>query len=144
MDYLPGLKAILDNSGTLVNWALALVGGSLAAMLSTSYEHPKTWRGRLIYLLFPLAWLLLGISINAGQQISRRFVAAQFVKENVRSDILKSMGDDFSQQSQMLLWGLAVLFAWLLWFVVWWIWYAPTAAEKNVSATSSTKTTAVE
>jgi hypothetical protein len=56
MDYQPGLKAILDNSGTLVNWALAVAAGSVAAIVSTSYERPRTRLGRMIYLLFPLAW----------------------------------------------------------------------------------------
>ena len=61
MDYQPGLKAILDNSATLVNWALAVVGGSVAAIIGSSYERPKTWRGRLMYLLFPPAWVFLGL-----------------------------------------------------------------------------------
>jgi hypothetical protein len=134
MDYQPGLKAILDNSGTLVTWALAVGGASVAAMISTSYERPKTWRGRLIYLLFPLAWLFLGISVYEGQQISKRYIAAQLVCEQDRLSILRAMSSDFSYQSLMLITGLAVLFAWLLWFVAWWIWCAPNALEKKHSA----------
>jgi len=96
MDYQPGLKAILDNSTTLVNWALAVVGGSVAAIIGSSYERPKMWRGRLMYLLFPPAWVFLGLSILAGRQISGRFIAAQLVsdQETIRK-ILNQMNDDF-------------------------------------------------
>jgi hypothetical protein len=64
MDNQPGLKAILDNSATLVSWALAIVGGTVAALIGSSYERPKTWRGRLIYLLFVPAWFFLIVDLG--------------------------------------------------------------------------------
>ena len=105
MDYQPGLKAILDNSGTLVSWALAVVGGSVAALIGSSYERPKTWRGRLIYLLFPL---ISRIVYLCGRANFSRFIAAQVKPdpENVRN-ILMLMNDDFHFQLLMLQMGLA-------------------------------------
>ncbi len=143
MDYLPGLKAILDNSATLVNWSLAVIGGSVAAIIGSSYERPKKWRGRLMYLLFPLAWIFLGLSVCAAQQISGRLIAAQLVSdpEAIRN-ILIHMNNDFRCQWSMLGGGLSVLFVWLLWFLVWLIFWATEGSEKKDSATTSTTTSA--
>jgi hypothetical protein len=133
MDFQPGLKAIVDSSGTMVSWALAVLGGSVVALLSTSYERPKTRRGRAMYLLFPPAWVLLGASVYCGKQITQRFVAAQLSPdlENVRK-ILKHMNVDYLHQSGFLISGLAILLVWLLWFVTWWIWVAPGTSTKKV------------
>jgi hypothetical protein len=134
MDYQPGLKAILDNSGTLVNWGLAMMGGSVAALIGTSYERPKTRRGRMMYCLFPVAWIFLGLSVRTGEQISGRFIAAQLAPtpENVRA-ILMGMNHDFVCQYLMLLLGLLVMFAWLIWFLVWWIFFETKGSEKKHS-----------
>jgi magnesium-transporting ATPase (P-type) len=134
MDYQPGLKAILDSSTLLVNWALALFAGSAAAIVSTSFERPKKQLTRLFYLLFPVAWCFLGSSLWAAQDISRRYVAAQFShdSENLRN-ILSKINGDYLRQWQMLAIGLLFLCAWLLWFVVWWIWCAPDKIKKRES-----------
>jgi hypothetical protein len=133
MDYQPGLKAILDNSGTLVNWALAVAAGSVAAIVSTSYERPRTRFGRMIYLLFPLAWFFLGKSIYAGEQISRRFIAAQVVTPAQARKILELMQADFLHQWWMLLRELTLRP---------WIWYAPAPQKKRPSPTPPRETTA--
>jgi hypothetical protein len=117
MNYLPGLKAILDNSGTLVNWALAVAAGSVAALIGTSYQQPKTRRWRPIYLAFPMAWAFLGRSVFWGEQISRRFIAAQLGKPVALPKILGLMQSDFLHQWSMLMRGLALLAVWLLLFV---------------------------
>jgi hypothetical protein len=133
MDFHPGLKAIVDSSGTMISWALAVAAGSVVALVSTSYERPKTPRGRTMYLLFPPAWTCLGASVYCGQQISQRFIAAQLSAdpENVRK-ILEQMNGDYVRQSGLLIAGLAILLVWLLCFVVWWIWCAPTTPPKKV------------
>lgn len=117
----------------------------MAALIGSSYERPKTRRGRLIYLLFPLAWIFLGLSIYAGEQISRRFIAAQVKPdpENVRN-ILMLMNDDFHFQLLMLQMGLGVLFVWLLCFLAWLIFWATKGSGKKNSATTSTTTAAGE
>jgi hypothetical protein len=132
MDYQPGLKAILDNSAILVTWALAAVAGTIAALIGSSYERPKTWFGRLMYVLFPIAWSFLGWSIYEGQKISSGFIAAQLAsdKGNVRK-ILIDINDEFAWQWLMLAVGLVVLLGWLLWFLGWLIFWAPKAPEKR-------------
>ena len=145
MDYQPGLKAILDNSATLVNWALAVMGGSIVVILGTAYERPKTWRGRLMYGFFPLAWPFLFCSVQAGERISQRFIAAQLdpAPENVRK-VLMSMNADFSNQYNMLLFGLILMGAWLLCFLIWWVFSAPKKSEKEDSVRTVNKTSSVD
>lgn len=143
MDYQSGLKAILDNSATLVNWALAVMGGTVAAVIGSSYERPKTWPERLMYLLFIPAWILLGCSIFAGKQISGRFIAAQLASDpkNVRETI-GHMNDDFFFQWSMLESALVVLFVWLIWFLIWFIFFSTKDSEKkNSDGTSGTTNT---
>jgi hypothetical protein len=132
MDYQPGLKAILDNSGTLANWALAVMGGSVAALVSTSYERPKTRSVRLMYFLFPLAWVFLVSSVHFGQKLSGRFIAAQLspAPDNVRR-ILIAMNNDFLRQYHWLIAGLITVFLWLFCFLVWWVFYATKDSDKK-------------
>jgi hypothetical protein len=134
MDYQAGLKAILDSSTLLVNWALALFAGSAAAIVSTSFERPKKRLTRSVYLLFPAAWACLGWSLWAAQKISRHYVAAQLSPgpENVQR-VLSKMNNAFLCQWQMLAAGLVFLSVWLCWFVVWWIWFAPEIIKKRES-----------
>lgn len=139
MDYQPGLKAILDNSATLINWALAVMGGSVAAVIGSSYERPKTWSDRLMYVLFVPAWIVLGLSIFKGKQISGSFIAAQFAtREETIHDILNRMNDGFLFQWSMLESGLVVLFVWLIWFLVWFIFFSTRNSEKKDSDGTST------
>jgi hypothetical protein len=134
MDYQPGLKALLDSSTILVNWALALFAGSAAAIVSTSFEKPKKRLTRLVYFLFPKAWIFLGCSLWAAQNISRRYVAAQFSHDSANlKKLLSKANDDFALQWNMLALGLFVLCAWVVWFIVWWIWWAPDKVQKRAS-----------
>jgi hypothetical protein len=143
IDYQPGLKAILDNSVTLVNWALAALGGSVAALIGTSYERPKTLNARMIYWLFPLGWFFLVWSIYQGQQISGRFIAAQIAaakhdaanQETVRT-ILIATNSDFDSQQFTLTAGLVTLSLWLLCFLVWFI-CNPESEKKDSSTTAA-------
>ena len=52
MDLLDGLEVVVHGSQLLVTWALMIVAGSIAAIISTSYIRPNNDKVRLIYLLF--------------------------------------------------------------------------------------------
>jgi hypothetical protein len=131
MDLQPGFKAIVDNSGVLINWSLALFGGSVAALISTSYRQPNSWKGRLMNLVFIFAWLELGLSIREGFKISKNYIASQFGSdsETVRST-LKAMNRSFENQWLLLAYGLGCMGIWLLCFLAWFI-FIDTGALKR-------------
>lgn len=143
MDYQTGLKAIADNSAVLINWALAVAGGSIATIVGTSHERPKTEDGRLIYLIFPIAWLFLGASIYAGEEISRRYIAALLDPEerNIRA-ALSGMNDAFVRQWTWLEVALILFSIWLLvyvcWFISGWDKKTNTASDRETSNTDQT------
>jgi len=84
----------------------------------------------------------LGLSVRTGEQISGRFIAAQLAPtpENVRA-ILMGMNHDFVCQYLMLLLGLLVMFAWLIWFLVWWIFFETKGSEKKQPAIPPSRAT---
>ena len=72
---LEALQAVAARSDAMVEWALLVVAGSIAAIVSTSYIRPQVLRPRLIYLLFIPAWLALAVSLYFGDQVARRHLA---------------------------------------------------------------------
>jgi cell division protein FtsB len=93
----PDLKAILDASGTMLNWALIVVGGSIAALINTTAERPKTSKGRWIYISLIPAWICLGMSLYYGFSISRNYIAAV-----VTTDSLNMVNDNLGRPMPLL------------------------------------------
>src|ERR1041385_3632063 len=83
-----GLKGIADDSRTLTTWALTLIAGSILAIASTSYLRPANWKVRLIYLLFIPGWILCGISLFYGDQLTHSYGAAKFARSVTRLVII--------------------------------------------------------
>jgi hypothetical protein len=145
MERHPDLKAIVEVSGTMLNWALLVAGASVAALVSTSYERPKTRGGRWFYVFFVPAWVFLGISLYIGLRVSRRYIAAIIpTKPNVLDSISNHVNEDFLHQWQSLLSGLGFLAVWLVLFLSWFMWFAPesTSAQNSGSLTDAHKATA--
>ena len=121
MDFQTGLEQISSGSAVLVTWALAVVAGSVATIVSTSYLRPMNRAMRSIYLLFIPGWLLLGLSIYYGEKISRRYMAAKLVPQENLSKIAKLVNQDFGNQRLMLEIGLLIFALWLIAFLIWWV-----------------------
>jgi hypothetical protein len=121
MDFQAGLELVSNGSSVLVTWSLAVVAGSVATIVSTSYLRPMNRSMRYIYLLFIPGWLFLGLSIYYGEKISRRYMAAKFVPEENLLKILKLVNQDFGNQRLMLEIGLLVFALWLVTFLIWWV-----------------------
>ena len=121
MDFQAGLELVSNGSSVLVTWSLALVAGSVATIVSTSYLRPMNRSMRYIYLLFIPGWFFLGLSIYYGEKISRRYMAAKFVPEENLLKILKLVNQDFGNQRLMLEIGLLVFALWLVTFLLWWV-----------------------
>src|ERR1044072_2160928 len=61
-------EKIADAAGKSNELVLLLIGGSLGILVGSSYLHPKR-NLRLIYLLFPVGWVMLGRSIFHGFEV---------------------------------------------------------------------------
>lgn len=121
MEIQTALKIIVEGSGQLVAWALAIAAGSVAAIVSTSYIRPENKLFRLVYLLFLPGWLFLGLSVYYGDQVSRSYMASLLVDKNAVRTIAQAMNTEIVCQRNMF--GLALLFftLWLVLFLCWWI-----------------------
>jgi hypothetical protein len=120
-DIIEGLKAIAQESKTLVTWSLSIIGGSLLAVLSTSYFKPESVKVKLIYLLFIPGWLCLGISIYYSDEISRRLLAALFSgKAEIISNIGEKINIAFTNQLNFFGWAQVFFGVWLLTYLLWW------------------------
>jgi small-conductance mechanosensitive channel len=121
VDFQGGLEQINNGSAGLVTWALALVAGSVATIVSTSYLRSMNRVIRCIYLLFIPGWLFLGLSIYYGERISRRFMASKLVPEENLHKIAKMVNQDFANQRLLLEIGLLIFALWLVIFLIWWV-----------------------
>ncbi|MFH1580629.1 MAG: hypothetical protein ABIC39_00900 [Pseudomonadota bacterium] len=121
MDFQLGLEQASNASAQLVTWALAVVAGSVATIVSTSYLRPMKRAVRLIYLFFLPGWVFLGLSIYYGEKISRRYIAAKLVPEKTLGEIAKFVNQDFGCQRLNLEIGLIIFALWLVTFLFWWV-----------------------
>lgn len=131
-DLATGLKAVVDSSSTMTTWALAVGAGSVAAIVSTSYMRPRQLWARLFYLLFPVGWLLLAVSIVYGNDIARSGIAAQLTgSREMMVAIGTSMNTAYIAQQSWLMWGLMAFALWLLLYLGWWIWTSNPVGSKK-------------
>ena len=121
MDLINGLEQVNINSVQLVTWSLAIIAGSVATIVSTSYLRPISKAFRHIYWIFIPGWISLGSSIYYGDKISRRFIASKLVQEQDLMKIATSMNQDYACQRLMLGFGLLLFALWLVAFLCWWI-----------------------
>ncbi len=117
-----GLKSMAENSRNLMGWGLTLIGGSILAIVSTSYMRPLSRKIRFIYLLFIPGWVLVGCSLSYGDSISRSYTAATFMTGRQRlSEIGRAMNGDFFWQLTLFNYGLIVFSVWLVIYITWWV-----------------------
>ena len=115
------IRAAVDGSATMVTWALSAIGGSIIAIVSTSYWRPADVRVRSIYLLFFPAWIVLARSMYLGDKIARRNIAARFVSPDMLQEIARGLNLDYMNQQTSLSIGLSFLGLWLACYLLWWI-----------------------
>jgi hypothetical protein len=127
-----GIKEMVDESKTLMSWALALIGASVAAIASSSYFRPTRTRWRLMYLLFVFGWAFMGLSIANADKISRRYPAAAFAQQH---DRLREIGYYINVELDCQLWflriGLICFGIWLIAFILWWVFARSSFPDKS-------------
>jgi hypothetical protein len=121
------LEAAVNLAQTLSQWALLIIGGTLAIIVGTSYYRPDSLKVRSIYLLFIPAWILLAFSISNGSAIQRRYLAFMFLNPAISNyqetvhTILEKVNNEAYWQYVTLEWALLCLGAWLFIYLMWWI-----------------------
>lgn len=130
---MESFETIAASSQLHISWALALFGGTVATIVGTSHISPKTPTSRCIYLLFIPSWFLLSLSIWFGDLVSRNHLAALFVSEVAKKEILQEMNTNYYYQQQTLLIGIICLSIWLVLYLVWWIYVRDTRQREDES-----------
>jgi hypothetical protein len=111
---------------SLSQWDLLILAGSLVIVVSTSYYRPRDRRVRAAYFLFIPTWFCLALSVYQGINVQRSYVAYLVAARgtpaaSLLNEIAENMTD--ATRRQILSLEIALLFtgAWLIIYIVWWI-----------------------
>lgn len=117
------IESIEIGSNRSINWSLSIIGGSLLVILNESYIQPTYQHYKLVYLLFGVAWTLIGISIYYGRRIANSKMAAVLFRQNndkLRA-ILKNVNQFYAKQLVFFNWSLVFFGVWLILYLIWWV-----------------------
>jgi hypothetical protein len=99
---------------------IAIIGGSIAVLLTSSTHRPGGWI-RWAYFLFIPGWVSLGYAVYRGIQVQRVFLAYHFFPNPNLASLRLAINRDAYFQIQSLLLGLFVFGVWLFLYLIWWI-----------------------
>lgn len=106
---------------TLTSWTLVMIGGSILAILSTSYYRPRDLWFRASYLIFIPAWLLLSLSLREGAKVQGVYLAALFQRKPDIDKLMFAQNGFLAGQQDFMMWGLGCFGVWLTIYLLWWI-----------------------
>lgn len=116
-----GLTAISTAAATLTGWSLAMLGATVAGIVSSEFLRPSG-RIRYFYLLFLPGWGFLGTSIFYGDKIARRSAAAAFAIQQKRlEEIGQWMNSDYDHQRCFFQLAVLVFGLWIISLLIWWV-----------------------
>ena len=115
------MKQVVESSSQLTTWALLVGGGSVAAIVSTSYRRPLLLKFRMPYLLFIPGWCALGYSLYSGDLIMRMHLAMHMVSTTVASKIPQDINNAYRDQQIFLFVALGFFATWLLLYLLNWV-----------------------
>jgi hypothetical protein len=120
--------AALDHLWTLTKdvnqWALLILGATIAAILTTSYRRPaRLWLRILIAAFSVITWMLLSATIWYGLESSRAFVAAKLMSPTEANYFqgLVRMNGALASQLKLFTYSIGFLVFWVGSFVIWWV-----------------------
>ena len=120
----PDLKlfeAATSLANTLTSWALVMIGGSLLAIVGTSYYRPAALWVRCAYFAFVPGWFFLAWSIYAGSRVQRVYMAALYSVHPKLDRLIGALNKDALAQIERMEIGLAFFGIWLMMYLFWWI-----------------------
>ncbi|MDB5119813.1 MAG: hypothetical protein JWN56_1031 [Sphingobacteriales bacterium] len=116
-------KLVNEESNRLISWSLAIIGGTILLIISTSYIHPK---GYILYsyFLFAIGWGFLATSIYYGEVLTRIYIAGITTSE-IDRDGITQIGQEvdikFGSQIKFFKYGILTFSVWLTLFLFWYI-----------------------
>jgi hypothetical protein len=110
-------------ANTLTSWAFVMIGGSVLAVLGTSYYRPAARWVRCTYLAFIPAWIFLSWSVYAGTRVQGVYLAALYSPQPDIAALRRSVNEDAGSQIQRMEWGLICFGLWLTLYLMWWIFH---------------------
>ncbi|WP_179413713.1 hypothetical protein HDF19_13335 [Mucilaginibacter sp. E4BP6] len=114
------VHALATGANVRITWSIALIGGSLATIFSTSYVKPFNKWLKLIYLIFLPAWLYLADAIRTGDIISRLDIGA-ILNPNRIPMIFGEINKEYNDQLVSFNIALVLLGIWLIVFLLSWV-----------------------
>ena len=115
------LKQVMDSSSQLSAWALAIGGGTVAAIVSTSYRRADSLLWRLPYLFFIPGWICIGYSLYLGNNLVGKYLASIMVRQEQIVSIASQVNDCYADQRAYLLYSLVFFGLWLLIYTISWV-----------------------
>jgi multisubunit Na+/H+ antiporter MnhB subunit len=121
----PEAKAFFESaasySETLSGWSLAILGGSVLALLQRSYLRPENKYVRAAYILFGVGWVFLACSIYFGTKVQEVLLSFLAQRQPDFNSLRGTINDDLTNQVNYLGYGLLAFGLWLALYVIWWI-----------------------
>jgi len=102
--------------------ALLVFGGSVAALISTSYLQPKERKVRLVYFLFVPGWFALMWAMYRGHQVCNVYLSAMHVVNEPELYYKLQVLWQLEEQSAALYLSLVPFSLWFVIFLIWWVW----------------------
>jgi hypothetical protein len=118
------LEKIVGASDKLSGWGLSIVGGSIVALISSSYLKPTTLKAKQIYLLFVPGWIFIFLSLYYGNNLMQDYIGSLFYIKNETEKFYQSMlcvNKYYSGQIRFFVIGLVFFATWLIAILLWWI-----------------------
>jgi hypothetical protein len=114
-------EAATSFANTLTSWAFLMIGGSIVAILGTSYYRPSSLWVRCAYFAFVPAWFCLSWSIYAGTRVQGVYLAALYSRAPKIVDLKEALNNDAISQINRMEAGLAFFGIWLTIYLAWWV-----------------------
>ncbi len=126
-----------DYAQKITDSVLLIFGGSIAVLLGTGYRRPVKKGMRATYLLFPVGWVFLGLSIWEGMKVRGTYIAYLLgppKSEIARTHRIEQLNGFARWQERWLDIGLAIFAIWLMFYLLWWIRLSDAEVEKGNAA----------
>lgn len=127
-ELVKAIEAFIKQSGDLKEIAIAIIGGTVLLILSTSFRHPDK-KVRKLYFIFIPVWLALGFSIFFGDFLQRNYISLLLIESTNKElltnvylkNVLSSMNSSYLWQQGLIMLSIFLLLIWIIIFLIWFV-----------------------